>query len=328
MIQYSMVNHKHPVRVIGNMNPKAFVFGPRLCAGRLYLTVFDRHWMRKLMQEYRNETNTDDKSATEKYYMIDELPPFDITISMGNEHGHVARMAIYGVTIVGETGALSINDAYTEEQFEFMANYIDYLDNKSTVQSVVQNNSTANIPNRPDSDTSKSDTSKAPADSKSHPKPPTPPTTSQPVSDLAEEFAKDYLLRETIDYSSDPYTYPLRDANPATTLEQLPENIRQLRTKYNNLIRTTAENIINEDNPDIVKMAKDLTTAWRAYVDEWRSWKGKQYTDYVNEGKEPPTSIYVLDDNCTKDDRNTDMVNDFLRKKRNLPESTEVKEDK
>ena len=148
------------------------------------------------------------------------------------------------------------------------------------------------------------------------------------MSDLAEEFAKDYLLRETIDYSSDPYTYPLRDANPATTLEQLPENIRQLRTKYNNLIRTTAENIINEDNPDIIKMAKDLTTAWRAYVDEWRSWKGKQYESYVNEGKETPTSIYVLDDYCTKDDRNTDMVNDFLRKKRNLPESTEVKEDK
>ena len=51
-ITYSIHNEKAPVRVLGNMNAKRYVFGPRTIAGSLILIVFDRHWMREFLGTY------------------------------------------------------------------------------------------------------------------------------------------------------------------------------------------------------------------------------------------------------------------------------------
>lgn len=122
-ISYSIHNEKHPVRVLGNMNAKGYVFGPRMVAGSIVLTVFDRHWMRELFNEY-----TKVKSETERYFLIDELPAIDITISCANEYGHNAKLVIYGITFVNEGQIMSINDVYTENTYEFFALNVDYLD--------------------------------------------------------------------------------------------------------------------------------------------------------------------------------------------------------
>lgn len=122
-ITYSIHNDKSPVRVLGDMNVRRYVFGPRTVAGTLILTVFDRHWMKELMGTYKKI-----KGETERYYLMDELPAFNITISCANEYGHNAKLALYGVTIVNEGQVMSINDVYTENTYQFFATNIEYLD--------------------------------------------------------------------------------------------------------------------------------------------------------------------------------------------------------
>lgn len=122
-VTYSIHNDKSPVRVLGNMNVKRYVFGPRTIAGSIHLTVFDRHWMRELLSTYKKI-----KSETERYFLADELPAFNIIISCANEYGHDAKLAIYGITIVNEGQVMSINDVYTENTYEFFATNVDYLD--------------------------------------------------------------------------------------------------------------------------------------------------------------------------------------------------------
>ena len=122
-ITYSIHNDKSPVRVLGDMNVRRYVFGPRTVAGTLILTVFDRHWMKELLGSYKKI-----KGETERYFLMDELPAFNLTISCANEYGHSAKLALYGVTIVNEGQVMSINDVYTENTYQFFATNIEYLD--------------------------------------------------------------------------------------------------------------------------------------------------------------------------------------------------------
>lgn len=140
-ISYSIHNEKHPIRVLGDMNARRFVFGPRMIAGSLVLTVFDRHWMKELMGTYVKF-----KSETERYFLMDELPAMNITISCANEYGYNAKIALYGVTIVNEGQIMSINDVYTENTYEFFALNVDYLDRVESTLARQKRDSKRNIP--------------------------------------------------------------------------------------------------------------------------------------------------------------------------------------
>ena len=59
--------------------------------------------------------------------LMDEMPPFDITISMSNEYGAKARLALYGIRIINEGNVISVNDVYTENTYQFLATDIEYL---------------------------------------------------------------------------------------------------------------------------------------------------------------------------------------------------------
>lgn len=121
-ITYSIHDEKWPVRSVGDMNPKGYVFGPRTIAGTIIFTVFDRHWAKKIMEKYRAVMET------EAHFLIDEVPPFNITLSFANEYGRKARLALYGITFVNEGQVMSVNDIYTENTYQFYAMDIDYLD--------------------------------------------------------------------------------------------------------------------------------------------------------------------------------------------------------
>ena len=120
-ISYSIHNEKMPVRVLGNMNPKGYVFGNRTIAGTIIFTVFDRHWTHKLLGEYLENIKSD------AHVLTDEMPPINITIAMANEYGSKSRLALYGVTFVNEGQVMSINDMYTENTYQFYAMDIDYM---------------------------------------------------------------------------------------------------------------------------------------------------------------------------------------------------------
>lgn len=123
-ITYSIHDEKTPVRALGDMNPKGYIFGPRTIAGSMIFTVFDRHWMTEFMEDYAGSIQKWDSHS-----LSDELPPLNLTISMTNEYGHTSYLALYGVTFVNEGQVMSINDIYTENTYQFYAMDIDYLTN-------------------------------------------------------------------------------------------------------------------------------------------------------------------------------------------------------
>ena len=136
-ITYSLHNEKMPVRVLGDMNPKGYVFGNRTIAGTMIFTVFDEHWSNELISEYK------DAMEQNGHMLDDELPPINVTISMANEYGDRSRLALYGVTFVNEGQVMSIQDTYTENTFQFYAKDVDYL-----TSDVNKNSSGANAQSR------------------------------------------------------------------------------------------------------------------------------------------------------------------------------------
>lgn len=120
-VSYSIHDEKTPVRCLGNMNVKGYVFGPRTIAGSMIFNVFDSHWAKNLMRDYMNSRDY------YPHFMADELPALDLTISFVNEYGAKARLAIYGVTFVNEGQVMSINDMYMENTYQFYATDVEYL---------------------------------------------------------------------------------------------------------------------------------------------------------------------------------------------------------
>lgn len=105
------------------MNAKDYTFGPRTIAGSLVFALFNKHWMYDLMEIYRKKADI----TTTNHFLVDEMPPFDITITAANEYGRKARMALYGVRLMNEGMVLSINDLYTENTYQYVATNIDYF---------------------------------------------------------------------------------------------------------------------------------------------------------------------------------------------------------
>jgi hypothetical protein len=56
-----------------------------------------------------------------------DLPPFDIVILMVNELGHIGKIVIYGVDIIHDSQTLSVEDIYTEVQYQYIARDIEYF---------------------------------------------------------------------------------------------------------------------------------------------------------------------------------------------------------
>lgn len=120
-ITYSIHQEKTPIRCLGDMNAKGYVFGPRTIAGTLIFTVFDRHWAANMEKKYLESADVN------AHMLADELPPLNITISCANEYGYNAVCSLFGVTLVNEGQVMSINDVYTENTYQFYATDVQYL---------------------------------------------------------------------------------------------------------------------------------------------------------------------------------------------------------
>lgn len=66
------------------------------------------------------------KDLTGRYKPVyaDELPPFDITLSMQNEYGQSAVLVIYGVEILNEGSGFSVDTVAAEKAYTFVARRI------------------------------------------------------------------------------------------------------------------------------------------------------------------------------------------------------------
>ena len=60
--------------------------------------------------------------------IADEIPPFDITISMCNEYGKAAVLVIYGVEILNEGAQYSVDNLQSQKACTFVARRIKALE--------------------------------------------------------------------------------------------------------------------------------------------------------------------------------------------------------
>lgn len=71
---------------------------------------------------------TQNISQAEDPIIADEIPPFDITISMGNEYGKAAVMVLYGVEILNQGSQLSMDNIQSQVACTFVARRLKCLE--------------------------------------------------------------------------------------------------------------------------------------------------------------------------------------------------------
>lgn len=125
-LTYSTHREKFPVRTLGRTTPKGYTRGPRTIGGTLIFTVFDKEVLSELLvQNYQADSAKADNYGFLKAVLVDQIPPFDITVSFVNEYGSVSKMVIYGVELVNEGQTMSIDDLITENVCSFVARHVD-----------------------------------------------------------------------------------------------------------------------------------------------------------------------------------------------------------
>ncbi len=67
--------------------------------------------------------------AQRKINFVDQLPPFDVTITMVNDQGYAATMSIYGIQLVNEGVGFSLDDLHSETAYTYLARSVDPLTN-------------------------------------------------------------------------------------------------------------------------------------------------------------------------------------------------------
>ena len=145
-ISYSIHREKVPVRTLGRVNPRSFTYGQRTIAGSLIFTVFDSNLVHKIVRIIKESYNANyDPSSIDLYSeriddignfsVMDEMPPFDITISLTNEYGKHSTLVIKGVVVVDEGQVMSIEDMITENTMSYMATDIQVLESKGKIAS-------------------------------------------------------------------------------------------------------------------------------------------------------------------------------------------------
>jgi len=119
-VSYSVLRDKNEVRTIGRITAKGFTKGGRRVAGQIIFTVFNRHIIEDIKEQI-------DYLKDIPRILMDELPPFDLIITLANEYGSSAFLVIYGITTLHEGKVFSVEDMMTENTFQYLARDIKPL---------------------------------------------------------------------------------------------------------------------------------------------------------------------------------------------------------
>jgi hypothetical protein len=121
-VSYSTFRSLQPVVTMGRVSIRGFAKGTRTVAGTI---VFSMH----TKSEIAHLKNKIGYLNAVMRLRPDELPPFDILITAGNEAGSSAKMLIYGVTLYEEGQVISINEAFSESIWSYHARDVAPFDN-------------------------------------------------------------------------------------------------------------------------------------------------------------------------------------------------------
>ena len=120
-LTYSTNREIGEVRTLGRISLKGYTRGQRIVAGTIVFTVFEQHLVNNLKERIRYLHGI-------KGLLTDELPPFDIIITFGNEYGRQARLIIYGVVAYEDGKIFSAEDLFTENVWSYIARDIVLMD--------------------------------------------------------------------------------------------------------------------------------------------------------------------------------------------------------
>ena len=172
-ISYTIQREKAPIYTMGSADPRSFSRGKRGIAGSVVFHVFDRSALLETMKSTPYVANRYDISngfvlsdievptievgsgllgtldgsanpgitritidkvlATPQY--LDQVLPFDITVTASNEYGAFARMQIHGVEILNSGSGMSIDDITTDEACTFVATRVTPWNSQGFVRS-------------------------------------------------------------------------------------------------------------------------------------------------------------------------------------------------
>jgi len=130
-LTFSTHREKFPARALGHVGARGYTRGPRTIGGTMIFTVFNKSVLTELMQlDNMVETSSVDAgrgktAGVDQIVLVDQIPPFDISILFANETGSLSKMAIYGVEMVNEGQTMSIEDLVTESVVSYVARHID-----------------------------------------------------------------------------------------------------------------------------------------------------------------------------------------------------------
>jgi hypothetical protein len=119
-ITYSIYRQLAHVRTLGRISSKGYARGGRTCAGTIIFTVINESFVEDLRDRISY-------IGAHKTIKPDELPPFDIVLTFGNEFGQTSSLIIYGASFTDETKTLSVEDIFTENILTFMARDIQHM---------------------------------------------------------------------------------------------------------------------------------------------------------------------------------------------------------
>ena len=136
-ISFSITREKGPVYVAGKPNPVGVGRGRRGIAGSLTFATLNDAALRTVMNERHFHsrvganpapgTLVDAGAAVQKDMVervplyVDQIPPFNLTITFANESGNRANLSLFGVDILSEGGGFSIEELTLETQMTFIA---------------------------------------------------------------------------------------------------------------------------------------------------------------------------------------------------------------
>lgn len=158
-ITISTFREEFPVRCLGQVYPQGYTNGTRTVAGTMIFTVFDKQVLTDLMLPPDGASDsTSGIIAPVKGYenyllrnesidlsdiLVDQLPPFDVTIVAASENGQISRCALYGVKINAQGLTMSVQDIITETTVNYTARRFEPMKSITNVFKTMESSSRA-----------------------------------------------------------------------------------------------------------------------------------------------------------------------------------------
>ena len=128
-LSWSLHRGSTPNRTIGKPVAAARARGGRTIAGSMIFALADHHPLLELLPgDYPITTNANlekDPDLWRPMLLADQIPPFDLMVTMTNEYGHASIVSLYGIEIQDEGTVIGVDNLVTELVVQYTAVSMD-----------------------------------------------------------------------------------------------------------------------------------------------------------------------------------------------------------